>query len=129
MSLVASDSVQCSGSFLLLGIQRLRPKFWALKTLSVTVHRLTMHIITLGDATMVLSRMSTSTFDIKDPPSQDPMPLKIDGHWPPMPPKLLLSPSQQLRCDSPLGSQTKMGSYCGSWNRLTTTLADDFTSK
>lgn len=73
MSLVPSDIVQRSGGFLLLGVQRLRSEFWALGRLSVTVHRLTMHIITLGYATMVLSRMLVSTFDIQGSPSHHPM--------------------------------------------------------
>lgn len=49
----------------------------------VTVHQLTMHIITLGDATMVLSRKFVSTLDIKGSPSQHPMfPLLVYRHWP-----------------------------------------------
>lgn len=79
MSLVASDSVQRSRVSCYLESNVSGPSSGP----SVTVHRLTMHIITLGDATMVLSRMFVSTFDIKGSPSQHPMsPLLDHGHWP-----------------------------------------------
>lgn len=102
------------------------------RRLPLTVHRLTMHIITLGDATMVLCRMCASTFDIKGPPSPDTMLPKVDGHLP--------CQATQFASQSPLNnsavqgyptvilcSQAKMSSSCCSLSRLITASAVDLT--
>lgn len=104
---------------------------------SVTVHRLTMHIITQGDATMVLSRMSVSTFDIKGSPSQHPMfPLLGDGHWPVAaghlghPNYYFSLPLNKFAVQALfVHSQSEMGSSCGSMSRLTSTSSGNSTSK
>lgn len=96
-----------------------------------------MRIITFGNATVVLSRMFVSTFDIKGSPSQQPMfPLLEDGHWPVASghlghPNYCISLPLNKSAVQALfvHSQSEMGSSYGSMSRLTSTSSGNSTSK